>query len=44
MINRFFNPQIYNKQGYNDFISVTEAKFDLIAGYKTQQVLYLTEN
>ena len=44
MINRFFNPDIYKSQGYNDFISVTESKFDLIEGKQTQQILYLTKN
>ena len=36
MINRYFSPTIYNKQGYMDFIAVTENKFSLVEGRSMQ--------
>jgi len=44
MINRYFNPTIYNEQGYMDFIAVTENKFSLVEGRAFQYWVYLTKN
>ena len=43
MINRYFNPSIYNKNGFMDFIVSNEYQFNLVESVVTNQVIYVQQ-
>ena len=44
MINRYFDPTVYNNIGYMPFITVTEDEFDLVHKFTVKQTLQVTRN